>query len=186
MIVTLKHCEFSFSRSRELLRCEACLANLYCRRSLLSIQKETSASIEPALDHLRVVSAECFAEPLPEGATITTSPDLAPSPTSCLQTLTLSPLPLFYSNPERISQEIATAIGTLTELERLVQSVCACLQRAPKDFGSTELKVTESKETVDVSHPEAAFTVVSVVEEVSDTPPPPRYTPIGLIPCYDT
>ena len=92
----------------------------------------------------------------------------------------------FYSNPERISQEIATAIGTLTDLERLVQSVSACLQRAPKDFGSTELKVTESKETVDVSHPEAAFTVVSVVEEVSDTPPPPRYTPAGLIPCYDT
>ncbi len=60
------------------------------------------------------------------------------------------------------------------QLEPLAQAVCACVQEAPQGFGCTELKVSESKEAVDVTHPDAAFMVISVVEEKSDTTPPPR------------
>lgn len=161
--------------SRELLRCEALLTSFYCRSSLMALRKEVTSSVQPTLEHLKTVSAECFAEPLPEGASTTTSPELTPSPSSCLQTLTLSPLPVFYSDPQRVCQEVALAIRTLPDqLEPLAQAICTCLQTAPHDFGYTELKVLETKEAMDVTYPDAAFLVISVVEETGETIPPPR------------
>ncbi len=139
------------------------------------LRRDSDSAVQPTMEHLRAVSAECFAEPLPEGATTTTSPELSPSPGSCLQTLTLSPLPVFYSDPERVCREVDTAILALSEhLEPLAQAVCACLQATPQDFGYTELKVSESKEAFDVTHPEAAFMLLSLVEEKTDSSPPPR------------
>ena len=149
---------------------------MFCRKVLLNIQQETTATtIDRSLVHLRVLSSECFAEPLAEGISTTTSPELSPSSHSCLQTLTLSPLHLFYTDVGRVCDDIAAALQCLSEdLEGLAQCVCDCLQKAPLEFGSTELKITESKEVTDVSRPDAAFLVVSCVEEKSDTSAPPR------------
>ncbi len=61
------------------------------------------------------------------------------------------------------------------ELTDLAQRLCQCLHRTPEDFGSTELKVGESKEVVDVAHPDAAFILVSCADDCTVTTRPPRY-----------
>ena len=164
---------------RELLRCEAALSSMYCRRALLLIQRSSQHNKEVLLDHLRLVSAECLADPLCEGLSTTTSPDLAPSPTTALCTLNLSPLHMFYASMERILGEIQSAVDSVgfEKLGELAQQVCDCLQRTPQNFGCIELKVTESKEVYDVTYPDAVMMVVSCVDDKSaSTKPPPRYS----------
>ena len=162
---------------RELLRCEAALSSMYCRRALLLVQQSSTYTNEEILDHLRLVSAECLADPLCEGLSTTTSPDLAPSPSTVLQTLNLSPLHVFYVSTERISGEIRSAIDSvgLGKVEILAQQVCDCVQRTPVNFGCIELKVTESKEAFDIAYPDAVMMVVSCVDDKSaSAKPPPR------------
>lgn len=146
---------------------------MYCCRALLTLhQTTTEANVDAALHHLRMLSADCFAEPLAEGGSTTTSPDLSPSLPSCLHTLTLSPLHMFYTNAEQLQREILETIQTPTgNLEAIAQKLSACLQRTPQDFGATELKITESKEAVDISHPDAAFIVVSCTNDKSSSQP---------------
>ena len=60
------------------------------------------------------------------------------------------------------------------DLVALSQDLCDCLQRAPQSFSSSELKVTESKEAFDVTYPDAAFMLVSCVNDGSATSRPPR------------
>ncbi len=67
-------------------------------------------SREEVVNHLGLVNAECFAEPLSDGLSTTTSPDLAPSPTAALHTLTLSPMHTFYSDVDRMHTELQQAI----------------------------------------------------------------------------
>ena len=162
---------------RELLRCEAALSSMYCRRALLLIQRSSKHTNEELLDHLRLVSAESLADPLCEGLSTTTSPDLAPSPATVLQTLSLSPLPMFYASAERVISEIRSAIDSMEgeKLDVLAQKICDCLQRTPQSFGCTELKITESKEVFDITYPDAVMMVVSCVDDKSATKPPPRY-----------
>ena len=89
---------------------------------------------------------------------------------------------MFFATADWIRGEISAAIRMLsTELEGLAQEVCACLQKAPQDFGYVELKVAESKEATDISHPDAAFMIVSCVTEKSDSPPPSRYLMCNFI-----
>lgn len=146
---------------------------MYCCRALLTLhQTTTEANVDAALHHLRMLSADCFAEPLAEGGSTTTSPDLSPSLPSCLHTLTLSPLHMFYTNTEQLQREILETIQTPTgNLEAIAQKLSTCLQRTPQDFGATELKITESKEAVDISHPDAAFIVVSCTNDKSSSQP---------------
>ena len=83
---------------------------------------------------------------------------------------------MFFATADRLCAEISAAIEMLSaELEGLAQEVCSCLQKAPQDFGYAEMKVAESKEAADVSHPNATFMIVSCVTEKSDSSPPPRY-----------
>ena len=95
---------------RELLQCEGTIAGLYCRRALLRVKQVLERSREELVDHLRLVNAECFAEPLSEGLSTTTNPDLAPSPSSTLHTLTQSPLHMFYSDVDRMQSELHHAV----------------------------------------------------------------------------
>lgn len=163
---------------RQLLRCEASLVSMYCRRALLTSHRTTvggggagsaamtAAGGQEVVEHLRLVSQEHFAEPLTEGPTTTTSPDLAPSPSSSLQPLTLSPLPLFYSDPESVQEELLRLLGTGSlDLLALVQRLCQCLQRTPEEFGASELRISESKEEVDIANPDAAFLLVSCADD---------------------
>ncbi len=95
---------------RELLQCERSLASLYCRRALLRVKHVLDDSREEVVNHLCLVNAECFAEPLSDGLSTTTSPDLAPSPTAALHTLALSPMHTFYSDVDRMHTELQQAI----------------------------------------------------------------------------
>ena len=61
-----------------------------------------------------------------------------------------------------------------TDLVALSQDLCDCLQRTPQSFSSSELKVTETKEAFDVTYPDAAFMVVSCVDDRSVSSRPPR------------
>ena len=161
---------------RELLRCEAALSSMYSRRALLLIQRSSTHTKEDLLDHLRLVSAECLADPLCEGLSTTTSPDLAPSPATALQTLNLSPLHLFYASTERMSRKISSAIDSLglEKVEVLAQQVCDCLQRTPQSFGCVDLKITETKEVFDMTYPETVMMVVSCIDDKSASKTPPR------------
>ena len=60
------------------------------------------------------------------------------------------------------------------EVEGLAARLCKVLHSSPNEFGSLEVKVTETKEAVDVGHTDAAFLIVSCVDEKGASPPP-RY-----------
>lgn len=152
---------------RQLLRCEASLVSMYSRRALLTLHKTLERGIQENLvEHLKLISEEYFAEPLTEGPTTTTNPDLAPSSSAALQPLSLSPLPLFYSAPEHLQQELLRVLDTESlDLAGLSQRLCQCLQRTPEEFGSSELRITESKEEVYISNPDAAFILVSCADD---------------------
>lgn len=160
---------------RELLRCEASLATMYCRRALLTLQQAASQSVNEVFNHLRLVSAECLAEPLPEGLSTTTNPDLTSSPASALHAVTLSPHHMFYSNTKHLQGELQSAIGNVSlEMEGFAQCVCDCLQKAPQDFGATEMKITDVKEACDITFQDAVFILVSCVDDKGATSKPPR------------
>ena len=68
---------------------------------------------------------------------------------------------------------ISPPLTSLTqELEVMAARLCVVLQNSPQDFGSLEVKVTESKEAVDVSHSDASFLIVSCMDEKGAMPPP--------------
>ena len=166
---------------RQLLKCEASLVSMYSRRALLTLHMSTvgrgqfAGTVDDQVHHLKLVSEECFAEPLTEGPTTTTNPDLAPSPSAALAPLYLSPLPVFYSDTDTLWGQLAEVLATDSpELVGLAQRLCQCLQRTPEDFGSTELKVGDSKEVVDMAHPDAAFILVSCAEDPAVTIRPSR------------
>lgn len=147
---------------RQLLKCESSLVSMYCRRSLLSVQAVVGRGEQELVGHLQLVSEHCFAETLMEG--LATNPDLAPSPSTSLLPLTLSPLPLFYSDAECMWKELRDVISLERNgpgVEGVAQHLCQGLLNAPLDYAVMELKVSETKEVVDVVHPEAAFIVVT-------------------------
>lgn len=55
--------------------------------------------------------------------------------------------------------------GLSTNLVALSGDLCECLQRTPQSFSSAEIKVTETKEAIDMAYPDAAFMIVSCVDD---------------------
>lgn len=171
---------------RQLLKCESSLVSMFSRRALLTLQRRVGRSgEEEEVEHLKLVSEECFAEPLTEGPTTTTNPDLAPSPSASLQPLHVSPLPLFFSHPDLLRQELLAALERdSVGVVSLAQRLCRCLQKTPEEFGSTELKVTDLKEVIDIANPDAAFILLSCADDRTATTRPNRYgNPLKL--CGD-
>ena len=66
--------------------------------------------------HVQLVAADCLSEPLMEGGTTTTCPDLAPSPSACLRMLNSSPLNLFYSDPATLLHELSILLQNLSQV----------------------------------------------------------------------
>ena len=161
---------------RQLLKSEASLVSMYCRRVLLTLHSSLEQyGMEELVHHLKLVSEECFAQPLVEGPTTTTHPDLAPSPTAALRPLQLSPLPLFYSDPDRLVAELSEVLAVQSQgVVGLARRVCQCLLKTPEEFGAMELKITDAKETVDVTNPESAFVLLSCTDDRAATNQPLR------------
>lgn len=160
---------------RQLLRCEGNLVSMYSRRALLTLHKTLERNREELMDHLKLVSEECFAEPLTEGPTTTTNPDLAPSPSTALQPLHLSPLPLFYSDPNRLQQDLLRVLRLQSAvLVGVAHALCHCLLKTPEGFGSTEFKVSDTKEVVDIANPDTAFVIVTCTDDRTATCKPLR------------
>ncbi|KAA8578851.1 hypothetical protein FQN60_005319, partial [Etheostoma spectabile] len=166
---------------RELLRCESALARLYCRMALLNIFAPKSphtftrlfhipAIRDITLEHLQLLSNQLLAPPLPDGTISSSSILLAQSVLHNLQGQSCSPSELFYQgNAQPIQEWLTVAItralhqGEESLLE-LTKQICCFLQNAPEQFTSEEFPVTESKVSMDVSFPGAAFVIVSCKE----------------------
>ncbi|KAM7391556.1 hypothetical protein PAMP_022238 [Pampus punctatissimus] len=166
---------------RELLRCESALARLYCRMALLNIFAPKNphtftrlfhipAIRDITLEHLQLLSNQLLAPPLPDGTISSSSILLAQSLLHNLQGQSCSPTDLFYQgNAQPIREWLTVAItralhqGEESLLE-LTKQICCFLQNAPEQFTSEEFPVTESKVSMDVSFPGAAFVIVSCKE----------------------
>ncbi|XP_031704959.1 probable E3 ubiquitin-protein ligase HECTD4 isoform X2 [Anarrhichthys ocellatus] len=166
---------------RELLRCESALARLYCRMALLNIFAPKNphtftrlfhipAIRDITLEHLQLLSNQLLAPPLPDGTISSSSILLAQSMLHNLQGQSCSPSELFYQgNVQPIREWLTVAItralhqGEESLLE-LTKQICCFLQNAPEQFTSEEFPVTESKVSMDVSFPGAAFVIVSCKE----------------------
>ncbi|XP_042636541.1 probable E3 ubiquitin-protein ligase HECTD4 [Orycteropus afer afer] len=169
---------------RELLRCEAALARLYCRMALLSIFApklphlftrlfHIPAIRDITLEHLQLLSSQLLAPPLPDGAISSSSVLLAQSLQHCIHSQNCSATDLFYQgNSQTVREWLSVAITrTLHQGEEslleLTRQICAFLQTAPEQFPSEEFPISESKVNMDVNFPGAAFVVVSCKESQS-------------------
>ncbi|XP_067256066.1 probable E3 ubiquitin-protein ligase HECTD4 isoform X7 [Chanodichthys erythropterus] len=166
---------------RELLRCESALARLYCRMALLNIFAPKSphtftrlfhipAVRDITLEHLQLLSNQLLAPPLPDGRISSNSILLAQSVLHELQGKSCSPTELFYQgNAQTIREWLTVAISRALHqgedsLLELTKQICCFLQSAPEQFTLEEFPITESKVSMDVNFPGAAFVLVSCKE----------------------
>uniref|UniRef100_A0A6Q2ZID3 HECT domain-containing protein n=1 Tax=Esox lucius TaxID=8010 RepID=A0A6Q2ZID3_ESOLU len=166
---------------RELLRCESALARLYCRMALLNIFAPKNphtftrlfhipAIRDITLEHLQLLSNQLLAPPLPDGTISSSSILLAQSLLHKLQGQSCSPTDLFYQgNAQPIREWLTVAITRALHqgedsLLELTKQICCFLQNAPEQFTSEDFPVSESKVSMDVSFPGAAFVIVSCKE----------------------
>uniref|UniRef100_A0A452GVS4 HECT domain-containing protein n=1 Tax=Gopherus agassizii TaxID=38772 RepID=A0A452GVS4_9SAUR len=169
---------------RELLRCEASLARLYCRMALLNIFAPKSPHMftrlfhipairDITLEHLQLLSNQLLAPPLPDGTISSSSILLAQSLQHCIHSQNCSATDLFYQgNSQQIREWLTVAITrTLHQGEEslleLTKQICSFLQTAPEQFPAEEFTISESKVNMDVNFPGAAFVVVSCKESQS-------------------
>ncbi|XP_050780206.1 probable E3 ubiquitin-protein ligase HECTD4 isoform X1 [Gopherus flavomarginatus] len=169
---------------RELLRCEASLARLYCRMALLNIFAPKSPHMftrlfhipairDITLEHLQLLSNQLLAPPLPDGTISASSILLAQSLQHCIHSQNCSATDLFYQgNSQQIREWLTVAITrTLHQGEEslleLTKQICSFLQTAPEQFPAEEFPISESKVNMDVNFPGAAFVVVSCKESQS-------------------
>nr|XP_060642062.1 probable E3 ubiquitin-protein ligase HECTD4 isoform X2 [Anolis sagrei ordinatus] len=169
---------------RELLRCEAALARLYCRMALLNIFAPRSPHMftrlfhipairDITLEHLQLLSNQLLAPPLPDGTISSSSILLAQSLQHCIHSQNCSGTDLFYQgNSQTIQEWLTVAIArTLHQGEEslleLTKQICSFLQNAPEQFPSEEFPISESKVNMDVNFPGAAFVIVSCKESQS-------------------
>ncbi|XP_049722943.1 probable E3 ubiquitin-protein ligase HECTD4 isoform X3 [Elephas maximus indicus] len=169
---------------RELLRCEAALARLYCRMALLNIFApklphlftrlfHIPAIRDITLEHLQLLSNQLLAPPLPDGTISSSSILLAQSLQHCIRSQNCSATDLFYQgNSQTVREWLSVAITrTLHQGEEslleLTRQICSFLQTAPEQFPSEEFPISESKVNMDVNFPGAAFVVVSCKESQS-------------------
>ncbi|TRY90504.1 hypothetical protein DNTS_002641, partial [Danionella cerebrum] len=165
----------------ELLRSESALARLYCRMALLNIFAPKSphtftrlfhipAVRDITLEHLQLLSNQLLAPPLPGGRMGSTSILLAQSVLHELQGACVSPTELFYQGStgsirEWLNVAISRALHQGEEsLMDLCKQICCFLQSAPEQFTMEEFPISESKLSLDVSFPGAAFVNVSCKE----------------------
>ncbi|XP_069475595.1 probable E3 ubiquitin-protein ligase HECTD4 isoform X3 [Ambystoma mexicanum] len=166
---------------RELLRCEASLARLYCRIALLNIFAPKSPHMftrlfhipairDITLEHLQLLSNQLLAPPLPDGTICSSSILLAQSLQHCIHSQNCSSTDLFYQgNAHPIREWLTVAItrsihqGEASLLD-LTKQICSFLQHAPEQFPSEEFPISESKVSMDVNFPGAAFVIVSCKE----------------------
>ncbi|XP_054852988.1 probable E3 ubiquitin-protein ligase HECTD4 isoform X3 [Eublepharis macularius] len=169
---------------RELLRCEAALARLYCRMALLNIFAPKSPHMftrlfhipairDITLEHLQLLSNQLLAPPLPDGTISSSSILLAQSLQHCIHSQNCSATDLFYQGNSQTVQEWLSVAITRTlhqgedSLLDLTKQICCFLQNAPEQFPSEEFPISESKVNMDVTFPGAAFVVVSCKESQS-------------------
>ncbi|KAH0502250.1 putative E3 ubiquitin-protein ligase HECTD4 [Microtus ochrogaster] len=169
---------------RELLRCEAALARLYCRMALLNIFApklphlftrlfHIPAIRDITLEHLQLLSNQLLAPPLPDGTISSSSILLAQSLQHCIHSQSCSATDLFYQGSSQTLREWLSVAITRTlhqgedSLLELTKQICAFLQTAPEQFPSEEFPISESKVNMDVNFPGAAFVVVSCKESQS-------------------
>ncbi|XP_045441577.1 probable E3 ubiquitin-protein ligase HECTD4 isoform X11 [Pipistrellus kuhlii] len=169
---------------RELLRCEAALARLYCRRALLNIFApklphlftrlfHIPAIRDITLEHLQLLSSQLLAPPLPDGTISSSSILLAQSLQHCVHSQNCSATDLFYQGSSQTVREWLHVAITRTlhqgeeSLLELTKQICSFLQTAPEQFPSEEFPISESKVSMDVNFPGAAFVVVSCKESQS-------------------
>ncbi|ERE76481.1 putative E3 ubiquitin-protein ligase C12orf51-like protein [Cricetulus griseus] len=170
--------------ARELLRCEAALARLYCRMALLNIFApklphlftrlfHIPAIRDITLEHLQLLSNQLLAPPLPDGTISSSSILLAQSLQHCIHSQSCSATDLFYQGSSQTLREWLSVAITRTlhqgedSLLELTKQICAFLQTAPEQFPSEEFPISESKVNMDVNFPGAAFVVVSCKESQS-------------------
>ena len=60
------------------------------------------------------------------------------------------------------------------EVEEVTARLCEVLHSSPQQFASLEVKVTETREALDIGHDDAALLVLSCMDEKGSSPPPPR------------
>lgn len=166
---------------RELLRCESALARLYCRMALLNIFAPKSphtftrlfhipAVRDITLEHLQLLSNQLLAPPLPDGSISCNSILLAQSVLRELQGQSCSPTDLFYQgHAQSIREWLTVAISRALHqgedsLLELTKQICCFLQSAPEQFTLEEFPISESKVSMDVNFPGAAFVVASCKE----------------------
>uniref|UniRef100_A0A452TXS8 HECT domain E3 ubiquitin protein ligase 4 n=1 Tax=Ursus maritimus TaxID=29073 RepID=A0A452TXS8_URSMA len=169
---------------RELLRCEAALARLYCRVALLNIFApklphlftrlfHIPAIRDITLEHLQLLSNQLLAPPLPDGTISSSSILLAQSLQHCIHSQNCSATDLFYQGSSQTVREWLNVAITRTlhqgeeSLLELTKQICSFLQTAPEQFPSEEFPISESKVNMDVNFPGAAFVVVSCKESQS-------------------
>uniref|UniRef100_A0A8C0P1C5 HECT domain E3 ubiquitin protein ligase 4 n=1 Tax=Canis lupus familiaris TaxID=9615 RepID=A0A8C0P1C5_CANLF len=169
---------------RELLRCEAALARLYCRMALLNIFApklphlftrlfHIPAIRDITLEHLQLLSNQLLAPPLPDGTISSSSILLAQSLHHCVHSQNCSATDLFYQGSSQTVREWLNVAITRTlhqgeeSLLELTKQICSFLQTAPEQFPSEEFPISESKVNMDVNFPGAAFVVVSCKESQS-------------------
>uniref|UniRef100_K7F6L4 HECT domain E3 ubiquitin protein ligase 4 n=1 Tax=Pelodiscus sinensis TaxID=13735 RepID=K7F6L4_PELSI len=155
---------------RELLRCEASLARLYCRMALLNIFAPKSPAIRDiTLEHLQLLSNQPLAPPLPDGTISSSSILLAQSLQYCIHSQNCSATDLFYQGSSQQIREwlaVTPQQGEESLLE-LTKQICSFLQTAPEQFPAEEFPISESKVNMDVNFPGAAFVIVSCKESQS-------------------
>uniref|UniRef100_A0A8C6YBB9 HECT domain E3 ubiquitin protein ligase 4 n=1 Tax=Naja naja TaxID=35670 RepID=A0A8C6YBB9_NAJNA len=163
---------------RELLRCEAVLACLYCRMALLNIFAPKTPHMftqlfsvrDITLEHLQLLSNQLLAPPLPDGTISSTSILLAQSLQHSIHSQNCSATELFYQGNAQAVQEWLTITIARTlhqgeeSLLELTRQLCCFLQNAPEQFPSEEFPISESKVNMDVHFPGAAFVIVSCKE----------------------
>ncbi|KAJ3603715.1 hypothetical protein NHX12_028456 [Muraenolepis orangiensis] len=166
---------------RELLRCESSLARLYCRMALLNIFAPKNphtftrlfhipAVRDITLEHLQLLSNQLLAPPLPDGTISSRSILMAQSTLHNLQGQSCSPTDLFYQgNAHPLREWLTVAITRALHqgedsLLELTKQICCFLQNAPEQFTSEDFPVSESKVSMDVSFPGAAFVIASCRE----------------------
>ncbi|XP_061026203.1 probable E3 ubiquitin-protein ligase HECTD4 isoform X7 [Eubalaena glacialis] len=169
---------------RELLRCEAALARLYCRMALLNIFApklphlftrlfHIPAIRDITLEHLQLLSNQLLAPPLPDGTISSSCILLAQSLQHCIHSQNCSATDLFYQGSSQTVREWLNVAITRTlhqgeeSLLELTKQICSFLQTAPEQFPSEEFPISESKVNMDVNFPGAAFVVVSCKESQS-------------------
>lgn len=150
---------------RELLNCEATLAAIYCRSSLLTLYSSTTSTLSFPT-YFNFLAQHNFSQPSVEGLCTTTCPSLSPSPQTCLRSNSLStPYNLFYSNQTIVEKGLESWLAehpdkTMSLVVKLNEEVT----QVAGGIGQSQFPIPEGRDSSDVYCPRAAFMITSGVE----------------------